>query len=158
MLARTRGVAARPSVEMTLPLRVGALILVTKAGNGALTPGAATNSRLLVTASEMTTTPDGEAGTLFLTGTRGSPSPPRTLMAHSGMAESELQSEVFPAAARPARVSAHVTHPLPAPGPRAPLGTAAAIRVLRSASALNSGGCSLPRGQQTPILGRMHGC
>lgn len=48
VLMHLRGAAARRSVELTYPGGSG-LVLATVAGNGALTPGAGTNNRLLVT-------------------------------------------------------------------------------------------------------------
>lgn len=50
-------------------------------------------------------------------------SPLTALLAHDWVSKSKLQPAVFPAAASPARVPAHVTHPLQLPDSWAPLGT-----------------------------------
>lgn len=157
MLLRMRRVAARRSVEVTLPLRVGALILVTVAENGALAPGAGTESRLLVTSSKMTTTPDGEAGTLFLTGTQA----PNE--AHYHLSRPCWLTVGCPSqSSRPRYCQLRRVLPVSPPASpiscqRAPCGThepcggqASAARVLRSASALNSCACSVPPRQQEP--------
>lgn len=132
------------------------------AGNGAPTPGAATKSRLLVTASKRTTSPDGEAGTLFLTGTQ----PPNK--AHCQLSRPcriiVASQSSGPRYSRCPRYS-QLPHVPPVSPPMSPIssscrgpeprwGQATVARVLRSGSALNSRGCSLPLGQQEPDAGK----